>query len=417
MHDLLLLAINLTRRCNLSCAHCYLDASTLREGSGDELSTEEVCRLLDDIVDCGERTMVVLTGGEPLVRRDLEEIVSHGTKLGLAMVVGTNGMMLSAKRVTSLKEAGLLGVGISVDSLDANKHDSFRGQPGAWKKTMAGIEECRRQQLSFQIHFSVTDLNADEIPAVIDFASISGARILNFFFLVCTGRGTAFADIVPARYEHVLGEIIQAQKNHPDMIIRSRCAPHFKRIAFEQDPGSLLNRISGSDGDGCIAGTHYCRITPEGAITACPYIEDEVGNIRQQSFADTWNDNEYFRRLRQPKLTGACGSCEFQKLCGGCRARPLAAGNDLMGADPWCTYVPAGGAIIEPLADTAALGIHWSMQAEDRLSRVPSFLRKMVRKRAEAYVAELGEKEVTADHLRVLSARRFGNNMPGRPGV
>jgi len=415
--DLFLLAINLTRRCNLACAHCYLDASTLRDRGNDELTTDEVCHLLDEVVTCSEHTMVVLTGGEPLVRRDLEEIVVHGTQLGLAIVVGTNGMMLTSRRVASLKQAGLLGVGISLDSLDADKHDSFRGQAGAWRKTMAGIEQCRRQQMSFQLHFSVTDINADEIPAVIDFASSSGARILNFFFLVCTGRGSTFADITASRYEEVLGEIIQAQRSHHDLIIRPRCAPHFKRIAFQQDPDSPLNRISGNEGDGCIAGTHYCRITPEGGITACPYIEEEVGNIRQQSFAEIWHASDYFHRLRQAKLQGVCGVCEFQKLCGGCRARPVAAGNDLMDADPWCNYVPAGGAVIEPLADVPLGNISWSPQAENRLTKVPSFLRKMIRKRAEAYVAELGEKEVTTDHLRVLSARRFGKNVPSRPSA
>jgi len=417
MSDLLLLAINLTRRCNLACAHCYLDANKLFQDSDNELTTEEVCNLLDEVVECGDGTMVVLTGGEPLVRRDLEDIISHGKRLGLAMVLGSNGMMLTGQRVASLKRAGLLGVGISVDSLDADKHDDFRGQPGAWKKSMAGIDQCRRQQLSFQIHFSVTDNNADEVPAMIDFASSSGARVLNVFFLVCTGRGSAFTDITGARYEQVLVRLIEAQKHHPNLIIRPRCAPYVKRIAFQQDPDSLLNRLSGDEGDGCIAGTRYCRITPEGGITACPYIESEVGNIRQHSFAETWRNAEYFRRLRQPKLNGTCGDCEYQKLCGGCRARPVAAGNDLMDADPWCNYIPQGGAIIEPLVETATLGVHWSSQAENRLSRVPPFLRKMIMRRAEAYVTELGEKEVTADHLDVLSARRFGNNLPRRPGV
>lgn len=415
MSDLLLLAINLTRRCNLACAHCYLDANTLSHGSENELTTDEVCGLLNEVVDCGGRTMVVLTGGEPLVRRDLEEIIACGAELGLAMVVGSNGMMLTERRVRSLKHSGLLGVGISVDSLDADKHDAFRGRSGAWEKTMAGIDQCRRQQLSFQIHFSVTEDNADELAAVIDFASSSGARILNVFFLVCTGRGSTFTDIKAARYEQLLIELIEAQKNNPDLIIRPRCAPYFKRVAFQQDPDSLLNRISGNEGDGCIAGTHYCRITPEGGMTACPYIEDEVGSIRRQSFVEMWNHADYFLRLRQPKMNGACGECEYQKLCGGCRARPVAAGGDLMDADPWCTYIPRGGVIIEPLVDTASFGIHWTSQAENRLSRVPLFLRKMIRKRAEAYVAELGEEEVTTDHLDVLSARRFGSNMPRRP--
>ncbi|MDT8282199.1 MAG: radical SAM protein, partial [Gammaproteobacteria bacterium] len=236
MNDLLLLAINLTRRCNLSCAHCYLDADTLQHSADNELSSKEVCHLLDEVVTCGDGTMVVLTGGEPLVRRDLEDIVSHGAKLGLAMVVGTNGMMLTERRVASLKQSGLLGAGISVDSLHAEKHDRFRGQRGAWSKTMAGIEQCRRQQLDFQIHFTVTDSNADELETMIDFAWRTGARVLNIFFLVCTGRGESFTDINPGRYEQVLAEIIEAQKRTPELIIRPRCAPHFKRIAFQKNP-------------------------------------------------------------------------------------------------------------------------------------------------------------------------------------
>jgi len=414
MSELRLLAINLTRRCNQSCAHCYLDAGALSRRSGDELTTDEVCSLLADVAEFDDGTMVVLTGGEPLLRLDLEDIVAHGAGLGLAIVVGTNGMMLTERRVASLRRAGLLGVGISIDSLHAGKHDLFRGKPGSWAKSMAGIEQCRHQDLSFQLHFSVTNDNADEISAMIGFASESGARVLNVFFLVCTGRGSTFSDLSVSRYECVLAELIDAQQAYPELIIRPRCAPHFKRIALQRRPDALLNRISGNDGDGCIAGTHYCRVTPEGAVTACPFIETELGNIRQAAFADIWRDAGEFRRLRDARLAGACGACEYRKLCGGCRARAVAAGGDLMEADPFCGYVPEGGAVIEPLTDVAA-GIRWSEQAETRLSRVPGFLQQMIRKRAEAFVAELGTDVVTTDHLDTLTARRFGSGPPRRP--
>lgn len=417
MSQLRLLAINLTRRCNLSCAHCYLDADALSHPTDDELTTAEICDLLDDIVSCGDGTMVVLTGGEPLLRRDLEDIVTHGSGLGLAMVVGSNGIMLTERRVASLQRAGLLGVGISVDSLQADKHDRFRGKPGSWARTMAGIEQCRRQGLSFQLHFSVTDDNVDEITAMIEFAGASGARVLNVFFLVCTGRGSTFTDLSPTRYERVLGELVDAQQDHPELIIRPRCAPHFKRVALQRHPDSLLNRISGNDGDGCIAGTHYCRVTPEGAVTACPYIEKAVGNIRQQAFADIWADAADFLRLRKADLGGKCGACEYRELCGGCRARPVAAGGDLMDGDPFCAYVPEGGTVIEPLAELAGSCLRWTEQAETRISRIPVFLQQMIRKRAEAYVFELGEDTVTTDHLDVLTARRFGNDAPRRPGA
>lgn len=403
-----LLAIGLTRRCNLACAHCYLDAATLRGASEDELTAEEVGRVLVEVADRGDGAMVVLTGGEPLVRQDLEDIVSRGAGLGLPIVVGTNATLLTERRARALRQAGLLGAGISVDSLDAEHHDRFRGSPGAWRRTMAGIDVCRRVGLGFQIHFSVTEANAHELAAMTDFASSVGARALNVFFLVCTGRGQSVTDLSPQRYEQVLERLIELQEANPGLIVRARCAPHFKRVAHRRNPGAALNRISGRDGDGCIAGVHYCRITPEGGVTACPYLEDVQGSVRADSFLHLWDHGADFRRLREPALRGKCGACEFRELCGGCRARARACGGDLMDSDPVCAYAPLGGPVIAPLADSAPGAVLWSAAAEQRLARVPSFLRLLVRKRAEAYVAGLGENSVTPEHLSQLAAKRFG---------
>jgi len=415
-NDLFLLAINLTKRCNLACAHCYMDAETMQHGDKNELTTEEVCGLLDDIAGRSTETMIVLTGGEPLMRGDLEELITHGSQRGLAMVVGTNGVALTEKRVQSLKAAGAMGAGISVDSLDPEKHDAFRGLNGAWEKTIQGIEACKRHGLPFQIHFSVTESNADEVPSMIDFARATGARVLNVFFLVCTGRGESMSDISPITYERVLNQLVAAQEQSRDLLIRARCAPHYKRIAFQRNPASTLTRAAGYEGGGCLAGIHYCRITPEGGVTACPYIPEEEGNIRDKKFWDIWNQSPTFRSLRNPTLQGKCGSCEFKKLCGGCRARPLALGGSLMDTDPWCVHVPDGAAVIEPLIEQPRK-IAWSEEAEKRLARVPSFLRKMVRNRAESYVQELGLHMVTEEHLASLSARRFGGNGPPRPNT
>ncbi|MDO8811169.1 MAG: radical SAM protein [Gallionella sp.] len=414
INGLFLLAINLTKRCNLACAHCYMDAETLKHGGEGELATQEVRGLLDEIAGRSTETMVVLTGGEPLMRPDLEELLAHGTKLGLSMVVGTNGVALTGKRVQSLKAAGAMGAGISVDSLDPEKHDAFRGLPGAWEKTLNGIEACKRHDLPFQIHFSVTESNADEIPAMIDFARASGARVLNVFFLICTGRGESMSDISPVTYERVLDQLVEAQEQSRDLLIRARCAPHYKRIAYQRNPQSTLTRAAGYEGGGCLAGIHYCRITPEGGVTACPYIPDEEGSIRDTKFWDIWDQSPVFQSLRHPTLQGKCGNCEFQKLCGGCRARPLAMGDSLMDTDPWCIHIPDGSAVIEPLVEQPKKLI-WNQEAEKRLSRVPSFLRKMVKKRAESYVHELGLQMVTEEHLAELSAKRFGSGGPPRP--
>ncbi len=333
------------------------------------------------------------------------------------MVAGTNGTLLTDRRVKSLKEAGLLGAGISVDSLDAEYHDQFRGVDGCWSRTMAGIQNCRNNDLSFQIHFSINDDNAHQLADIIEFSRQQQARVLNIFFLICTGRGESQSDISPQQYEQVLRQVVEAQAKYPNLIIRPRCAPHYKRIAFQQAPEAQINRISGNEGDGCIAATHYCRVSPNGGVTACPFIEEEVGNIREQSLIDIWDHAPAFEALRNPQLKGDCGICEYQKICGGCRARPYALGGSLMDSDPWCAYRPQGGEVIEPLVISNS-NLQWSEDAERRLNHIPGFIRKMVRKRTEAYVQDLGETLITCDHLDQLAAKRFGKgNMPSRPQI
>lgn len=410
--QLQIIAINLTRRCNLACEHCYLDAEALTTASDNELSTLEVNQLLDQIAEFHGQAMVVLTGGEPLVRKDLEAICEHGFALGLMVVIGSNGALLTERRVISLKKAGAMGIGISVDSLDAKSHDNFRGKPGSWKKTMAGIEHCRKHALDFQIHFSITDNNHQEIEDIIAFAQASGARVVNFFFIICTGRAESVSDISAVNYEASIKKIIQCQQAYNDLIIRPRCAPQYKRIAWQMAPESQLNKISGMDGDGCIAGTHYCRITPEGGVTACPYIEQTVGNVRDQPLQTIWQTAPDFLALRNPKLTGKCGICEFRKLCGGCRARPLAAGGQLLDEDSSCFYQPRSDHVIEPIVDFNNQHLNWSEEALQKLSRIPGFIRAMVKKRTESYVVDLGETYITVEHMHQLSARRFGNKLP-----
>ena len=413
-NDLFLLAINITKRYNLACEHCYLDADTLENGSSDELTTAEVQVILTQVAERGKQTMVVLTGGEPLTRPDLEEMIQHGAQLGLAIVIGTNGLLLTQSRVKRLKQAGALGVGISIDSLQPTSHDQFRGIRGSLEKTLKGLENCRAADLSFQIHFTVTAKNRHELIDMFLFAQAKGARVVNIFFLICTGRAESSSDLNPMQYEQVITEVLLAQEKFPDMIIRPRCAPHYKRIAYQMAPDSPINRISGMDGDGCIAGTHYCRIAPNGDVTPCPYIEQACGNVRAENFLSIWDNSAALNSLRQPKLKGACGECEYQELCGGCRARPVSMGGDLLDADPFCTYVPNDGPII-PSYKTTENQIRWSDDAQQRLSRIPGFIQSMVKKRAEAYVQELGEPMVTCDHMNELAAKRFGNKKPAPP--
>jgi radical SAM protein with 4Fe4S-binding SPASM domain len=324
--------------------------------------------------------------------------------------MGTNGVLLTDKRVAALQDAGVSAVGISVDSLEAGHHDGFRGAPGSWAKTISGIDACRRAGLMFQVHFSVTDDNAHELESMIEFCRSSGAAVLNVFFLVCTGRGETYTNISLDTYEDVLARVALAARDEKQLLVRARCAPHFKRIALEMDPPLPVTLIDGYEAGGCLAGTRYCRVTPTGGITACPYIEESVGSIRDTSFADIWRDAPMFTVLRKPKLEGRCGTCEYSKLCGGCRARPYAKTGELMGEDFLCGYQPAGGATIEPLMVEGSLP--WTQDAEDRLARVPGFVRRFVRKRAETHAREVGAAAVTAEHLDELAKRRFGDALP-----
>jgi len=409
-----LVALNLTRRCNLNCAHCYLDAGTRESDDSGELTTAEVKRLLDDIRLLSDETMVVFTGGEPLLRADLTELVAYATGLGLMVVLGTNGMGLNDRRAAALKDAGLQGAGISVDSLDARFHDDFRGLPGSWVRAQAAIDACRRNDLRFQIHFSVTDDNAHELDDMISYARDVGAFVLNIFFLVCTGRGERATNISAESYDRVMRRVTKAARQETDIMIRAKCAPHFKRMAWELDPDWPITSAHGYEAGGCLAGTRYCRVTPDGGVTACPYMEEKVGSIRESDFATIWRDAPQFQALRQPVLEGRCGACEYAKICGGCRARPFARDGALMGEDFLCAYQPQGGAVIEPYSEVGS-ALSWTPEAEEWLTRIPAFVRRFVRQKAEEHVRAGNGGEVTGDVMAALAktaSRRLGGARP-----
>ncbi len=406
-----LVALNLTERCNLACAHCYLDARHLRDGGRDELSTTDLKRILGEIAQVGPEAMVVLTGGEPTLRPDLPALAKHASDLGLMVVVGTNGMSLTPARVAELQENGVAGIGISVDSLKAQTHDEFRGLQGAWARTMAGIDACKAADMPFQIHFSATEETGDEIDDMVAFARDMGAMVLNVFFMVCTGRGEQYSGISAEKYDHVLRRVAHAAKTEKRLMVRAKCAPHFKRIAIEMDPDWPITAAHGYDAGGCIAATHYARVTPTCDVTPCPYMDNSAGSLKTQSFATIWHDAPVLNALRAPKLEGRCGACEFQLLCGGCRARPLAEHGNMMGEDSLCTYQPQGGAVITPMMpETGAM--RWAADAELHIARVPGFVRRMVRRRAEDYVRSQGRSEVTKADLTHLAKKRFGDAGP-----
>ncbi|OGQ61227.1 MAG: hypothetical protein A3G39_05000 [Deltaproteobacteria bacterium RIFCSPLOWO2_12_FULL_43_16] len=397
-----LISWNITKKCNLKCSHCYLDASELTEGKG-ELPTSDAKRIIDEIACLCPQAMLIFTGGEPLLRNDCMELFSYATDKGMMVVVGTNGTFLNEPTVEEMMRCGVKGVGISLDSVGPAYHDKFRGLSGAWEKTTAGMDVLRKHGLDFQVQVTVTKDNYSEIPDIIAFAYKKGARAANIFFLVCTGRGQNMTDINPSQYEETLAYLVKAEKEYEGkMMVRARCAPHFLRIAHKLNPDSQLLKGATS---GCIAGTGYFRITPDGDVTPCPYMPTKVGNLMDTSLSDIWIRSPVFQSLRNPSYEGRCKDCEFNEVCGGCRARALAAADNLMGEDPWCEYEPDKNRQEARGERQEAKEIPWTKEASERLSKVPFFLRGMVKKGVERYTREKGLKEITPDIMAELRKR------------
>ncbi|MDP2701928.1 MAG: radical SAM protein, partial [Candidatus Rokubacteria bacterium] len=201
---------NLTRRCNLRCDHCYISA-----GPGprppDELSTAESLRVMDEIAEVNPNIFLILTGGEPLLRPDLPALAAAGRERGFTVVVGTNGVLLRERQARLLRESGVQGVSLSLDSTDASRHDTFRRLPGAWQGAVSATEICRAEGLDFSLHMSVTEWNTGEIPDMIDLARELGATVLNLFFLVRCGRGEGLTDIAASEYERILTWLAKVQ--------------------------------------------------------------------------------------------------------------------------------------------------------------------------------------------------------------
>ncbi|MGH7404893.1 MAG: radical SAM protein, partial [Candidatus Methylomirabilales bacterium] len=284
---------NLTQRCNQRCAHCYLSAFP-GASAAEELSTEECFRVVDEIAEVNPDVLLILTGGEPLLRTDLFDLGGYAADKGFTVVLGTNGFLLKQQHAKAMRQSGIQGASISLDSTDPARHDAFRRLPGAWRGAIQATEVLRAEGLPFSLHMSVIEWNVEEIPAMIDLARDLGARVLNLFFLVRTGRGEGLVDITPAQYERILTDVARAQGVGSDdgsaddpwgaavgrageMLIRAKCAPFFRRILYELDPASplLKNFSEGS----CPAGRHYCRIMPDGDVTACPYMPVVAGNL------------------------------------------------------------------------------------------------------------------------------------------
>jgi radical SAM protein with 4Fe4S-binding SPASM domain len=423
---------NLTYRCNLACEHCYLDAGgtplvgTENFADRSELGTEECFRVIDEIASFAPECVTILTGGEPLLRRDILDIVRRAADRGLWVVVGTNGVKITENVAQRLAEAGAKGLSLSLDALDPDRHDRFRRVRGAWRNTVEGAAILNRTGLPFIVQTTAGEHNAGELDAIADFAHERlAAKVWNLYFLVPTGRGQFVSDMTPAQYDDVLASLYRIQRKYERrMLVNAKCAPHYIKTVLEKGDTDLRIRTYSDGAGGCPAGTHYMGIRPNGDVTPCPYLPVFAGSLRSAPLADLWNASDLFANVRRRStLGGRCGACEMNGHCGGCRARAYGMTGDLMAEDPLCTHTPgkfAGSPLLVARASTASQTtgftaiqygaeppktIEWEDAAAERMKKIPAFVRGMVVKAVEESCRRNGIDRVTAQELEKIRAR------------
>ena len=369
----------ITKRCNLRCAHCRAIPQT--RSSPEELSLAEGFKLIDAIAEVG-KPILVLTGGEPLLRRDVFDLATYGNWRGLPMALATNGTLVGRNVARKIVDAGFKRVSISLDGPDAETHDNFRRVPGAFDKAVDGFIHLKESGMSMQVNTTVTAHNRDRLDEIHELVHKLGADAWHLFLLVPVGCGLDIApsaQLTPRDYEDVLYWIDDLAQNKT-MEVRATCAPHAQRVRLqrqaimERDSSFVKTSASSveprearesetSDASratndavalhearftgpqtrrGCLAGSGICFVSHRGEVFPCGYLPVMAGDIRQQPFATIWETASVFADLRDPnRLLGKCGACEYKVACGGCRARAFGQSGSYLDEEPFCNYLPA----------------------------------------------------------------------------
>lgn len=350
----------LTRGCNLRCIHCRASATELC--SSDDLEFGACARIINELAEFAP-LILVLSGGEPLYRKDLFQLAHLATRRGMRVALATNGTLVTAEVAQRIRDADIVRVAISLDGPDSLTHDVFRGVPGAFDKAIEGFEHLKRAGVSVQINTTVAKHNAAKLPETLELALRLGADAFHVFLLVPVGCGIQIAEtqmVEAEEYERVLHWLYD--RRHENRIeLKATCAPHFFRVVrqrraelrrrgeilpelpetgrHQQDAPPAMNAMT----RGCLAGTDVCFISHQGAVFPCGYLPLEAGNLRRQSFADVWQNSPLFASLRDVgNLGGKCGACEFRNVCAGCRARAFGCKGDYLAEEPFCNYMPPG---------------------------------------------------------------------------
>ena len=342
--ELRMVAWELTRSCNLACVHCR--ASAERGPYPGELSADE-CRSVMDGMETISKPVIIMTGGEPLLRSDIFDLAQYGTDKGFRMVMATNGTLVTEEIVRKMKASGIQRVSISLDGPTAEMHDAFRKVKGSFEGSLHGIELLKKGGVEFQINTTITQTNLHLVPDILRLAVDAGAVAHHIFLLVPTGRGKELQDqeISALDYEKTLHWFYD-QRDQVPLQLKATCAPHYYRILRQRakkEGKKITPQEYGLDAmtRGCLGGISFCFISHVGQVQPCGYLELNCGNVRGTPFQELWVHSEIFQNLRRvDHYQGKCGRCEFRKVCGGCRARAYETSGDYMSEEPYCIYEP-----------------------------------------------------------------------------
>jgi len=340
-----------TRACDLACVHCRASADPVRHPL--ELDTEEGFRLLEQVREFGDPLMVI-TGGDPLKRPDLFELLAYSVKLGLRTTVSPSPTpLLTGQAIARFRQCGVARISISVDGPDADSHDAFRRVPGSFARAMFALEESRRVGLSTQINTTVSRHNWRRLEEMADLVESRGADMWDVFFLVPTGRADSRDELSAGEFEEVFAFLYERSRRSP-FVIKTTEAMHYRRYVAQrrkaeagggrQQPAeNPLHRSLGIN-----SGRGFVFVSRTGEIYPSGFLPVSCGNVRRRRLLEVYREAPLFHVLRDTSLLrGKCGLCQFKNLCGGSRSRAYALTGDYLGEDPRCAHRP------EPIAGHA----------------------------------------------------------------
>jgi radical SAM protein len=347
-------AWEVTRACAYACIHCRAEAQPKRDSR--ELTTEEGLRLIDELVEVG-RPILVVTGGDPMMRPDLFDLIRYASDQGLRVALSpTATKLVTPQRLREAREAGVARIQMSLDGSRPEVQDAFRGRPGSFQRTLEILDDIRNAGISLQIGTSVSRYNVGDLEAIARVVGEYGAVMWSLFLLVPTGRGRREDMISAAEHERVFNWLYDLSKDAP-FDVRTTAAQHYRRVVIQRrqeeaaaasEKGVLVTGAGYSFADGLGQsnrgvndGNGFAFISHTGNVCPSGFLPLSGGNIRGQSFANIYRNSTLFRDLRDySRLKGKCAVCDFRDVCGGSRARAYAVTGDYLESDPYCIYQP-----------------------------------------------------------------------------